>query len=200
MNHKFAFYATARMDTLFGSAGSASAVIFDGSADYTDLTLYFGCPSSRVKLETAENAGIDAVTLTPVSRLPVRENLTEYQEGDLTEPAGGNGMFYVCRRAGTSAAAPPNWLAQDGANVQDGGVVWQCLGPRLRPEDVKLADSAEGLAAARGGAPLSLGATLRGGKAVAVHIRFARPAGSLHEYAATAQVGIEINPCEIKGI
>lgn len=78
MNHKFAFYATARMDTLFGSAGSPSAVIFDGSADYTDWVLYFGCPSARVKLETAENAGIDAVTLTPVSRLLVRENLTEY--------------------------------------------------------------------------------------------------------------------------
>ncbi|WP_304335321.1 hypothetical protein [Conchiformibius steedae] len=198
MNH-FKFWADEAMNTEFGrnaAQGRLKTVIFDGGSGQTvDWLLYFGSTSNKVKLQTAANSGIDAVTLRPVSRLAVRQNATAYQVGDVVEPDGGNGWFYVCRAAGTSAESPPVWLAQAGARVADGAVVWSCVGQRLQPQHIRLALSKAGLDSAAAGAPLPLGNTLDGGTALAIHVRLTCPTDDLFEFGDAAQIGLSLNDC-----
>ncbi len=51
-----------------------------------------------------------------------------YAVGNLVDP--GNGHYYQCTAAGTSAAAPPTWPT-DGTTVTDGGATWQDMGTTL---------------------------------------------------------------------
>lgn len=49
---------------------------------------------------------------------------TAYTVGQAVKPAVDNGNVYVCKTAGSSAATAPTWSTIDGAEVNDGSVVW----------------------------------------------------------------------------
>lgn len=168
------------------------SLFFDENGAYADLLLYFGSPQTSYQLQTRVNGGIDPITLTPAAALPERADNTAYQAGDTVS---GAGMMWRCVAAGTSGDTPPRWLAQRGARVQDGGVVWHCVGAAHQSNAVRLALSADGLDAAQDGAALSLGPVLRGGAAVAVHIRVFNRVADRYDAPFTPQLALELNDC-----
>ncbi len=56
--------------------------------------------------------------------------LTGYTVGNTVKPTGaGNGHFYRCSTAGTSAGTEPIWPTASGAPIVDGTVTWTEFGP-----------------------------------------------------------------------
>ena len=53
---------------------------------------------------------------------------TSYVKGAYTSFSSGGEWVYIAQNAGTSGAAQTAWPVGAGATVQDGGVVWLCLG------------------------------------------------------------------------
>lgn len=194
----FKFWANEQMTEVPGSPTSGGtplqSVFFDvGGAAHQDFVLYFGSPQRSYNLQTRVNSGIDAVTLTPAAALPERENQTAYEVGAVVSDGAGN--IHRCIAAGTSGETAPNWLKQRGGRTSDGGVVWHCLGEAYQPAAVRLALSAAGLDSAQAGAPLALGATVRGGAAVAVHVRIANSVSDRYDAPFSPQISLNINDC-----
>lgn len=194
----FKLWQNEDMTTEYGSQGANSrfqTLNFDAAGGSIDLVMYFGSPNPAYTLRTAKNSGIDNITLTVADALPDRADNTAYAVGAIVELAGGNGYLYQCSKAGNSAASAPRFLTTVGATIADGTVVWTCLGKRHNPSEIKLALSKAGLDSA--GNTLSLGAELRGGAAIAIHVRITSAVRDLYDAGQTPQLAININECVI---
>lgn len=190
----FGLWADEKMTAKAGGQAGHFQVAFDLSAQvpYRDFVFYLGSPEAGRTLQTAQNGGTDNVTVSVADALADRADAAVYQVGDVVEPSGGNGWIYSCVTAGTSAGSAPVWIAAQGANVTDGTVVWRCIGRRYQPSNVKLALSAADLAT--GGSTLALGTEIRGGAAVAVHVRITRITDK-YALLGTPQLALVLNDC-----
>jgi hypothetical protein len=73
-----------------------------------------------------------------------RANTTAYVVGDVRRAATDNGFYYVCTTAGTSAGAPPTFVAEVGATTTDGGVTWTCRYPQATMQSASNAVATKG--------------------------------------------------------
>lgn len=196
----FGFWADELMTQPLGARWTNQARLLGltfGSADKSrDVVVYFGSTDKTVKLQTKQDAGVAAITLTPSNALAVRANNTTYQVGDYVVASLDDAFLYRCTTGGISGTVTPNWVATVGSNTADGAVVWRCVARRERAIDVKLALSAAALDSAVGGAALALGTELRGGVAVAVHLRVSSVLKNDYQALALPQVSLQINGCE----
>ena len=58
-----------------------------------------------------------------------RLNSTSFAVGSMIQPFGGNGYWYECVVAGTTAGTAPTFTGGYGDLITDGGVTWRCMGP-----------------------------------------------------------------------
>ena len=77
-------------------------------------------------------------------------------------------MSSLCCPTAWRRVPPPSFTTTVGATTVDGGVTWQCVGYEDTPDELKLAATQGGLAAAVAGDPLNLGLTIIGGVGNAV--------------------------------
>lgn len=196
----FALYLDEAMTVPFGEKFGeqyGKGISFDSKTrQAVYLTAYFGSPNRQIKLQTAQNAGVDAITITPTNALAAWQPKTAYQVGDAIEPPTANGFFYVCVGEGTSAASAPYFIATIGAVISDGSAMWRCIGHRYTPSHVKLALSKAGLSSAIGGGALALPAEIAGGSAIAVHIQIESAVAELYSFLQTWQLNLSLNDCE----
>ena len=167
----------------------------DLSDNPQDMVLYFGSTTSSAELNTTTNPGVNNITLTPTSILPVWSGSTAYAVGESVEPTVGNTYRYECTVAGTSAATQPTWPTTIGNTVVDGTVTWQCVSKRHEETEIKLATTTGGLVTATGGAALILGTTLTGGVAnrTDIHMRITNAVTTAGSNGSTPEIGIDIN-------
>ena len=194
----FKLWQNEAMTTEYGSQGANSrfqTLNFDAAGGSIDLVMYFGSPNPAHTLRTAKNSGIDNITLSVTDALADRAASTAYAVGAIVEPAGGNGYLYQCSKAGTTATTTPNFLTTVGATIADGTAVWTCLGKRHPISEVRFALSKAGQTSAA--TPLSLGAELRGGAAVAIYARITSAVRDLYNAGQTPQLAISINECAV---
>ena len=118
----------------------------DASADVgttysTPVTVYDSLGTAHVLSFNFQKTGANAWSYNlsiPTSDLSSPANWSAaqaYAVGNLVDP--GNGHYYQCTTAGTSAAAPPTWPT-DGSTVTDGTATWQDMGTSL-PADTSTA-------------------------------------------------------------
>ncbi|SSY81047.1 hypothetical protein [Alysiella crassa] len=157
-----------------------------------EFVLYLGSPDTRYKL-VSEKKGSN-ITLAPALALPEWTANHGYVQGDLISE---NGFIFQCVQAGVSGESVPVLLNVVGSVVQDGAAIWRGVGKAYAVGDMKLALSSLGLAAARGGAAVSLGAELLGGAAVAVYVQISPSVDTPYLLENVAQFGIVINDCVV---
>lgn len=190
----FELWADEAMTTRFADAspvGRRLAVTFTANGQAVDYVMYFGNPAAGTKLEPVQSGG--KIVLSVADALTDRAASAVYTEGEIAEPAGGNGFVYRCITGGTTAASEPSWLTSVGSNTADGGVVWRCLGRRHAASAVKLALSQSALA--NGGQTLEMGAGIPSGVAVAVYMRLTNTVADLYQLSAVPQLSLMLNDC-----
>lgn len=172
---------------------------------YTDLSdnpqdgvLYLGSLNSDRKLEADSSPGVDNITLTPTDGIDDWVVATSYVVGDRVEPTTPNGYVYKCTTAGTShASTEPTWPTTGigSSTVSDGTAVWTLLSARHEITEVKLATTSGGLAAATGGAALSLGTVINGGSvnAVEIHYRITNAVTNVADNTGYAAITLNLN-------
>lgn len=79
-------------------------------------------------------AGYDASAWAPngayqTAGLDAQGYTTRVYPAGMVQPTTPNGYVYQCVQDGATAASPPTWPTQVGADVADGTVVWRCVGP-----------------------------------------------------------------------
>lgn len=200
----FALYADEDMTVPFaekiGNTQGKNTTFDTKNRQPVQLRAYFGSPNRKIKLQTAKNAGVDAITITPENTLPRWQPETAYSIGDGIEPPTANGFFYVCIGEGTSGTAAPYFIATVGAVISDNGVLWRCVGQRYSPNHVKLALSQNGLNSAPAGGALTLPAVITGGAAVAIHIEIDSAVGDLYDFSQIWQLQLSLNECEVVAV
>lgn len=168
----------------------------DLSDNPQDFVLYFGSNEADRVLEAASNPGVDDIEITPTDILPEWAAATAYVLGDHVEPTVDNTYTYDCTTAGTShASVEPTWPTTIGVTVADGTVVWTCVAKNHPTTEIKLATTSGGLAAATGGAALSLGTSIDSGvaNAVEVHFRITNTVTTASSTINNAELSIAMN-------
>jgi len=138
----------------------AESDLSDGAHDFQ---FFFGSVEANQQLQALSNPGVDAIVITPTYILPFRANSTAYTLGQSIVPNPTNGYRYTVTTAGTSAASPPTWGVILNGTTTDGTVVWTLVAEDSPISEIKLATTQAGLAAATGGASLSLGTVILSG-------------------------------------
>lgn len=164
---------------------------FHQKSDFFDFVAYFGSPDTDLTLQTKEQGGIANITLTAQNVLPRWEANKTHEKGAIV---GENGFLWRATAAGVSGKYRPDWGEAKDARTLDGGVIWQCVGAAHSPNAVKLALSAAGLSSASNS--IALGTQLRGGAAVAIHVRVLSQVKDVYGLPDLGQVGLILNDCE----
>lgn len=183
----FALYTDENMTQ---KVGNILSVLFDANGQNKDYTFYFGNPTAGTKL-VAQDGGNVRIAVTDALTDWVAQ--TAYALDAVCEPVGGNGWLYQCITAGTSGASAPRWLTVAGSSTTDGTVVWRCVGNRHQTSAIKLALSAGDLA--NGTSSVDLGAEVRAGAAVAIHVRINNAVAQLYTLPFVPQLALSLNEC-----
>jgi hypothetical protein len=170
----------------------------DLSDNPQDLQLWFGSNASNVQLQANSNPGVDNITLTPTDIMTVWAASVAKVVGNRVQPTVGDGYVYEVQSisgSGNTDATEPTWPASIGSTVVDNEVTWICVSKKHEPTEVKLASTSGGLAAATGGASLSLGTTLTSGvgNAVEVHMRVENAVDTVGTNSGNPGIGVDIN-------
>ena len=157
----FAFYADAALTTPLVTLTTQH--LTDASTDPIDAQVWIGSTASGKQLRAASNPGVDQITLTILQKIAAWSAAAAVSAGALRRPTTTNNRVYQAGGSGTTGATEPTWPTTIGATVADNGITWTCLAYEDTPNEVKLATTQAGLAAATPGAGLNLGTTLLSG-------------------------------------
>ena len=173
----------------------------DFSDNPRDYVYYFGSPLADRILQANSNPGVDQISLTPASLLPVWEAEKPRSLGYSAYPAVGNNRRYVITTPGTTGATEPTWPTAIGSTVADGGAIWTCVAEAHSPTEIKIATSLAGLDTATAGAALSIGTQIDGGSANAVelHVRITNAVSTVSNNSAQPELGLNIDVLETVG-
>ena len=175
------------------------------SRDLTDANtpnkgrFWFGAKETYLMLQTAVNAGVDNVTLTPTFALSTIQRSTEYALSNCNDYAL-NGYIYRLTQAGTTAATAPTYSTNLGDTITDGGCVFVCVSKAHSVNEIKLSLTGEnGLSNAQAGAAVSLGNTVNGGGGIEIWYQVTDSVDNVFNMTCP-QLCIAINECEEKQI
>ena len=175
------------------------------SRDLTDANtpnkgrFWFGAKETYLMLQTAVNAGVDNVTLTPTFSLSTIQRSTEYALSNCNDYAL-NGYIYRLTQAGTTAATAPTYSTNLGDTITDGGCVFVCVSKAHSVNEIKLSLTGEnGLSNAQAGAAVSLGNTVNGGGGIEIWYQVTDSVDNVFNMTCP-QLCIAINECEEKQI
>lgn len=175
------------------------------SRDLTDANtpkkgrFWFGAKETYLMLQTAVNAGVNNVTLSPTFALATIQRSTEYTLGNCNDYAL-NGFIYRLITAGTTAATAPTYSTNLGDTITDGGATFQCVSKAHSVNEIKLSLTESGLSTATAGAALILGNTINGGGAMEIWYQITDSVNNVFNTANCPQLCIAINECEEKQI
>lgn len=200
----FKLWADEAMTTEYGMAYTTSSrlqqVSFTEHGQSQRGVMYFGSPDATIKLENRAAPSTGDIILSVVDVLPEREDGATVAEGAVFQPAGGNGHVYRVQQGGILAASAPPYSAQTGEVFVDGTAQIVCLGQRHQPAAIKLALSESDLTSANGGAALTLGKTLNGGAAVAVHFEIGNAVSAYYDTLSSPMLSLELNDCVVLAV
>jgi hypothetical protein len=177
----FAFYADAALTTPLTTLTTQH--LTDASTDPIDAQVWIGSTAASKQLRAASNPGVDQITLTITQKIAAWSASAAVSAGALRRPTTTNNRVYQAGGSGTTGATEPTWPTTIGATVADNGITWTCLAYEDTPNEVKLATTQAGLAAATPGAGLNLGTTLLSGvgNATPVWVRVTNPDANIQD-------------------
>lgn len=124
-----------------------------------EITLYFGSSVIAYNMELVSDPEGGLIYLSAQNDVPIWEAEKNYKAGDSMTPAEESPYIFICQRYGHTGKTKPNFDVQRGENVQDGSIIWQNAGLRVKPEHVFLTTT--DFVAVNAAQPVELGQSIK---------------------------------------